>query len=237
MGMEFIRKIEDIENKWDNTRNNSPGKVFSFLADSLMEEMREYDEMIHQFFSREGEEKRIRSMFSQLRNLDCEITIQTIDVSYASKVYEEYTDGMFEFIKEIMSTSFNNTSDEKFIKYEENLLKAEKNDSIFIDSLFGGINNPKTDETLQSAVSNVNFLVTFLNEMSSYNLKIEQLMRETTTAINDCNITIDSFSLAINSIAKYCAKMIVTILKTYSDINNALSGKKPDAEVCKFKIF
>lgn len=233
MEMEFIKKIEDIEDKWDDKRRNSKDEIFSFLADTLFKELEEYDVLIHRFFSRDGEEKRIRSMFSELRNLENEITIQAVDVSYASNVYEEYTDGMIEFIQEVFSLNYDENEVEKFTKYEENLLKATENDSIFIDSLFGGINNPESEETVKSAVSNVNFLVNFLNEMKNYHLKIGKL--KISNPYNQ--LAIDSFSLVVSSISKYCSKMIITILKTYCNINDALSGKKPVNTDTTFKIF
>lgn len=237
METEFIKKIEDIEDEWNEKRRNSKDEIFSFLADTLCKELEEYDSMIHRFFSRDGEEKRIRNMFSELRNLENEITIQAVDVSYASKVYEEYTDGMIEFIQEVFSLDYDENEVEKFTKYEENLLKATENDSIFIDSLFGGINNPESEETVKSAVSNVNFLVNFLNEMKNYHLKIGELRINSLSIQTESKLANFSFSLVVSSISKYCSKMIITILETYCNINDALSGKKPDNTDTTFKIF
>lgn len=195
------------------------------IKDIIVKEINKYEEMIYQFFSKEGKADEIKEMYNKLRDISYSRNkpLSYIDCNFGSHMYQEYYSGMCSFVRESLSI-LNSTIGEETEQVKEikdKLDLANKSDSLFVDSLFGGNNNEAKQADLKTAVVNVEYLIDFLPLLKSFKGDIEDICA---AANEKCPISRECISLLASSVASYCKQCVDTVLKTYDDIINALHG-------------
>ena len=232
MGCVCIEELDAIKTKYSNILKDNNTKISEYFT-FLNNEKNDYKNFIQKFFNKDGEEERIREMFKKLKEGNIYPDVRTIDLNYASKTYEEYNDGMNQFLKEILELASGSIQIEN---YQEKLRKASDNDKLFILSLFGGENNQYISEDIRSAVSNVSYLVSFLEELELYSNRLESLFSGKKV---ENNLIAKSIDLYIQSVSEYWYNMIASILETYDNICKILFNR-PKKEVSQsegFQVF
>lgn len=204
---------KDIETKI--CQFDKPFEVFCNGMDS-------FQKVIEDFFAKDGEEARLREMFKYLKMDKDYKPVDCLDVNYSSKIFEDYNEGMKKFLYEIFE--LRNTDKSTLNEYEKNLSIASENDSQFIESLFGGVNNQRRSEDVRDAVSNVTFLIDFIKSLQDYKNDVSSL-------ISDEQYSTDSIQarcckLYLSSITNYCSQMINEILSTYYKILKSIENRE-----------
>lgn len=181
-----------------------------------------YESFIPEFFSSNGEAVGIRTMYENIKE-DMEVvvgesTIHAIDVNKGSYMYDEYLEGMIQFIKELKSCDVIQESDQSI--YVDKLNTAKKNDSIFIESLFGGKLNSIEEMPVSEAVTNVEFLIDFIPKIKEMKTQCSVLNESSTYGNALLN---DSMVMLFESVNNYCYSTLKNIVKTYEDIHTVFS--------------
>lgn len=197
----------------DTTRNSYVNE--ETCINSLTDELHSYRNLIPEFFSKNGESRGIRKMYENVKNpVYSECTIISPDLNMSQNIYEEYVDGMVNFIRDLDRSVTENTGVEKF---EEKLNTAKKNDKLFVESLFGGDNNSDIELTLEEAVQNLEILVDFIPKLDNiYNRCTE--LKESVSDEND--LVKESLNMLYESIGNFCYNEVRSIMDTYYSIND-----------------
>ena len=189
--------------------------------ETLTDELHNYRELIPEFFSKNGESKGIRSMYENMKNPEYESrTIISPDLNMSQKIYEEYVDGMVNFIKDLDRSVTENSNVEKF---EEKLNLAKKNDKIFVESLFGGENNSDIELSLNEAVQNLEILVDFIPKLDNIYNRCTTL-KESVSSDNE--LVKESLNMLYESISNFCYNEVKNIMDTYYSINDIFTEEK-----------
>jgi hypothetical protein len=235
MQNEFKSKLLSVKLSAIQARQNT--NDINEIRKEALKELDIYTRVIPDFFSYNSEAVRIKTMYKKLKELDYirNRVIPCINVDYATRIYNEYLDGMSNFIKDYCEKICRNDCDLSLM--EKQLDTAIQGDPLFIQSLFGGKNNESTNEELTYAVTNVEFLVDFLecikNMINTINCVCDRCMTCPT-----CPQMVNSVRLITNSICCFSNCVIDTIMSIYEDINNSLDGKTTKATVdATFKLF
>jgi hypothetical protein len=193
-------------------------------VDSLIKNIEFYESYIPEFFSSNGEAHGIKEMYNGIRqNLGSEKSIICTDVNQSAHIYREYMEGMISFIRDVSESVFNESADELAL-YEQKFEKAKQKDSIFIESLYDGKLNEKTEMVLSEAVANVEFLIDFIPELKT--------MKECCTALHDSFMNVnhndkktllnESLNMLYESVDNYCYSTLMNIVNIYTDIRASL---------------
>jgi hypothetical protein len=205
----------------DNKRNNYVNE--NTCIETLVNELHDYRNLIPEFFSKNGESKGIRAMYENVKNPEYENrTIFSPDLNMSQKIYEEYVDGMVNFIKDLDKSVTENSNVEKF---EEKLNLAKKNDKIFVESLFGGEHNSDIELSLNEAVQNLEILVDFIPKLDNIYDRCETL-KESVSSNNE--LVKESLNMLYESISNFCYNEVKNVIDTYYSINDIFTEEKVD---------
>lgn len=227
--------IEILDNSFDELHKESVS------VDRVNKEIDLFESYIPDFFSKNGEANGIKSMYKGIKeNMENEYTIKCIDLNKVSSVYEEYMDGMIQFINDINNINIVTEADQ-IEKYKTNLETAKDNSGIFIESLYDGTYSENKDYVLSEAVTNIECLIDFIPRLK----QMRSECNKCSSFVNECadetkkELLSKSAEMMYESVGSYCHSMIKNIVNTYYDINKALDGytefKEPTP--LQFKLF
>lgn len=199
-----------------------------------------YEAFIPDFFSKDGEADEIKNIYKKIKENGKDLYVQTIDLNKGSMIYQDYLDGMYQFIDDIFSIS-SKKNVENNDEYEEKFERAKSNDSLFIKSLFGGSLNKSIEIPVEEAVSSVEYLIDFMGQIKemrdrckdSFNKYNAQGLVNST----DNNLLSSSIQMLLTSVEDYCYTTLITILSSYECIKKVLSNDMSKKEVPKFQLF
>jgi len=193
-------------------------------VDSLVKNIEFYEAYIPDFFSKYGEAQGIKDMYNGIKqNLGSEKSIICADINQGSYIYKEYMEGMITFINDIANTVITESCDE-LKQYEEKFEKAKEKDSMFIESLYNGNLNQKTEMVLSEAVANIEFLIDFIPELQSMKsrcLSLCESFRDEAEG-NKKTLLNESLNMLYESVDNYCYSTLSNIIKVYDDIHESL---------------
>ena len=188
--------------------------------ESLNDELKCYHNSIIDFFSRNGESKGIRNIYESIRNKDYnESTILSPDLNISQKIYEEYVDGMVQFIKDLDKSVTESSNTNEFSK---KLSTAKERDKMFVESLFGGENNSEMELTLEEAIQNLEILIDFMPKIDMIYERCNSL-KESVTSESD--LVNESLNMLYESIGNFCYNEVRNIIDTYYSINDLFTEK------------
>jgi hypothetical protein len=204
-------------------------------ADAVANECESYVKLIPDFFSSHGEAESIKQMYRKLKELDYtrNRVICVVDIPNVSSIYRDYFDGMVRFINDFISKMTDNTPSANLSNMNESMDLAKKADSEFVASLFGGKNGECTDTELTEAVSNVEYLIDFMDHMKDMTNAVKCIFEKSENLIslnnerNTCELNarvLDCVTLVSKSLGDYCNKLIKEIFRTYLQIMDTLNN-------------
>lgn len=207
------KKFEDINVQESNIQN-------------LVSAITYYESFIPDFFSKNGEADGIRNMYSKIRVMKesgQEKNIECCDMYQIHDIYTEYVDGMINFINDIRNVNVSEST--KIEEYSEKFKKAKDNDLTFIKSLYNGKIKEITSMPLSEAVSNVEFLIDFINDIKD--LKTSCCVVEEAAKSEDGTVKQPllegCLEMLCESVNNFCYYTLKSVLTTYADINNVLT--------------
>lgn len=204
--------------------------------ESFFHEMEFYESFIPKFFSKNGEADNIKNMYENIQyDLadHCEKHIDCIDANRCYDVYTEYMNGMKEFMNNILTCDENNLK-----PFEEKMEIATSNDAAFISSLYkGNIENYAiTEKPLSEAVSNIEFLIDFIPQLSVLKEHCEEMLNKIVDGNYDGEkekLLIEGMDMMYSSIDEYCYGTLRTILEDYDKINDVLFKEDDNTPLVK----
>ena len=219
---ELEKKTSDSNNKEnmsenfidiiDGTRDHYVN-IEETTLESFNDEINDYKRMIPDFFSKNGESKGIHMMYEKMKDSEFnDVKIVAPDLNLSQSFYEEYLDGMISFIQELNKNVTENTD---ITKFESSLVKAKENDKVFVESLFGGVNNSNTDLTLEEAATDLEILIDFIPKVEGIYDRCS-VLKESVSSENP--LVKESLSLMYESIGSFCYNQIRNIMDTYYSI-------------------
>lgn len=215
----YLDIIDKVREKYSNTNT----------VDALESELMEYKELIPEFFSKNGEAKGIRTMYEKLHDENyINRKIMCPDINMACIIYEEYNNGMVKFINDL------NTS-EDLSELSVKLENAKDTDKVFIESIFGGNQNPEREMTLKEASGNLEVLIEFIPKLSNLADKYKTI----TESMNSDNETVkNGLSMLYESVGDYCYHTIRNVIDTYYSImENCTPTVKAEAKKEAYQLF
>lgn len=215
----YLTMLSDIHKSGIDNIKNASTSTDKFNA--FETEIKNYLNFIPEFFSETGDAKSIRNIYSKMsdrRNSDKKIDF--IDINQSAYIYKEYSDGMKKFISEIIESDVV-TETSNIIT---NLDNAISNDSLFIESIFGGSNNVMTTDTIKDASKNLEFLVDFIPTLESYiddaNMFVERV--DALSKVDDVTV-LKTLDMYMESVSHYAHQVMENVIKTYLNIQSILS--------------
>lgn len=147
--------------------------------------------------------------------------LPVVSLITTNTTYNEYYNGMIQFINEIKQHS---DADDNDPKYNDLLEKAGEKDKGFIDSLFTSIDSLSINE----AFNNIVILTDFYNIISSYVQQISITIDGHETLENKDEILFKSVELLYVSLTNYINKFISSAFETYDLFIKSIdeNGKK-----------
>lgn len=234
MHNEFKNKLASVRSSSEQVYKTSTD--VKTICQEVNKELVFYANIIPEFFSYKNEAVRIKALYKKLKTLDYarNKVLSCVNVTCAGYLYDEYLSGMYSFIdnffKEVRSNGQN------IPLMEKQLQTAIQGDPLFIESLFGGKNNEVVEEELTDAISNVEYLVDFLEKINGMNQMVNDV----------CNIaiefpsyeySIDTIRLIANSTCLFSNRVIGAIMDIYEAIHNKLDNKDDKPVDSSFKVF
>lgn len=212
--------LEILDTSFESFKNSN------LSVEDLKDELSYYESLIPEFFSKKGEAEGIHKMYDDVTNESTK-TVDCVDVRKSSNIYEEYLEGMMTFINDIRHINIQNDNVE-FDQFTEKFDTAKKNDSIFIQSIFGGNINSKQTVPIKEATDNVEFLIDFIPKISSMKSQCTALATEMAKEKNDLKkgLLEKSVTMMIESVGNYCYSTIKSIFETYTDIIDTLATEQ-----------
>jgi hypothetical protein len=200
---------------------------------TLEKELKAYKDIIPEFFSRNGEATGIRNLYEKINDTEySNKVINSIDLNVTESIYDDYLNGMYTFIQDL-NTAVVRESD-NVDEYEEKLSTAKENDSVFIESIFGGNLNPSIESSVKEATDNLEVLINFIPKIDNfYNKSI--ILNE---SMNNGNKLVgDSIELICESVGNYTYNVIKNIMTTYYDIIESFEEKSKEKKIPNYKLY
>lgn len=235
--MECIDFENDLKKIYDHTLDNdmkfqSPEACIM----NIQEHIKSCKEFISNFFSKKEVGDGIKYFYKLIREKDGLNTIKIVDLYYVANLYDEYNTGMLDFLNDVITlVNYNYQNETEKTRCEDLLEKAKIKDRTFIDSIFGGENNPKKDVTITDAIKNIEFLVDYFGYLEHLSQKLNDLANTVETNQN-CELLLESFNLLRSSLLYYWYLLFNRSIITYIDIDTALNNKSSDDRGA-FKLF
>mgnify|MGYP006957396377 CR=1 FL=1 len=240
--------VELLKTKFENvSKEMQKAESIDSLKEIFESAMGYYaHELIPSFFSSgEGEGAKIKDLYKSIQEnyyskVVTEGTICDVDLNIAGSAYLEYLNGMCTFIGETCDTCIDG---EKYAKesaaIDEKMNKAKSHDGEFIESIFGGVNNQATTETILEATRNIEYLIDFMDtiKQDSYQCgcmidRIKQGMEKHRESIP---LLMESARMMTESVNHYVYNTINTIFDSYNAIHNVLESKDNAPKTTKTK--
>lgn len=230
--MEEKHKMEGITNKLSTEIPSAYDWKETDGLDGMCKKFTDYIAMkescIPEFFSKDGEATNIKQMYQIIRSGDYNesATVDTVDVNMATHIYEEYSQGMVQFVNEVLELTESVNTD-----YEGKITKAKENDQLFIESIFGGTNNQSKDESIKEAVQTIETLIDIMPKLKSYKTQCHTMVESAKEKGKENDpLTISSFALLFESVARYCDNAISNIMTTYNGITNSIKPESKEVQ-------
>lgn len=180
-------------------------------------EMKKYKELLYDFFGDFKEEKTIRQLYEKLHENIYHYSIRCVDLPKALEIYKEYNDGMFQFVKEIFCKEFN-VGNDTYEEYRIKLDRAKNEDYNFINSLFGGKNNPMVEIPIRDSMQNIEILIGVIDYLGPIKEELCTLLEK----VDCCEKTIckDTICLFCDSLSHFIFDMIKNACDYYKYIQD-----------------
>ena len=199
-----------------------------------------YESFIPEFFSKTGEANNIRKMYKDLRQEKNENkSISCISLTESATIYAEYIDGMTKFINDIKEIEITESTDD-LVPFTEKFNNAKQNDSAFIESLFNGKLTEERDTVLTEAVSNVEFVIDFIDSIKDMKSRCNEIKE----SVNNDNqvkkeLLQNCYNMLCESVNNYCFNVLKSVISTYNSINDSLYSENKKSEIKEegFKLF
>lgn len=234
---EWLEEFNRDHEKFKNCRHENPASITD-IVEMSKNEMKNYKKFIREFFSKNGSADGIREMYELIDDdSNSWKTIKTCDVNRSAYTYQEYIDGMREYIDDILSGKI--CSDENQEKLNQAITKCTNQDKIFIHSLFGGDNNPFEDTELSDAVTNIEYLIDFMPKLDEFITVIDKFIYKHSLSSRKVNdfLKINAILLYCDSVSVFCYTMIITIFNDYESINKVLNSNNYNTLKQEFVLF
>lgn len=210
-GKNYQEILNDIH--MDASDALSEGNSIEDKKAALLKEVGAFRNIIPEFFSVRGEANTIRRLYNDLADIDYakNVVIPFVDVNLGAHIYWDYYTGMMKFVDNVRS-AISSQDEEKLEVMKDQLQTAINGDQLFIDSVFGGSNNKRKDEELTGAISNVEFLIDFIQMLDNIQNNIDGICIKCAAeheVMNKC------VTLVFSSVESFCYRTILTILDTY----------------------
>ena len=199
-----------------------------------------YESFIPEFFSKTGEAENIRKMYTELKKDKNEYkSINCISLTESATIYAEYIDGMTKFINDIQETEITESAD-ALTPFNEKFNNAKQNDSAFIESLFNGKLTEERDTVLTEAVSNVEFVIDFIDNIKDMKSRCD-MIKESVNNDNEVKKELlqNCYNMLCESVNNYCFNVLKSVINTYHNINDSLYSENKKSEIKEegFKLF
>ena len=204
----------------------------SFKDDAAKEFLEFVKKQIPKFFTDDYKGNKIREVYNKLReNPKFGCTIKVRDISFAEKEYNEYLHGMDNFIDALSRT--NKPLDEIYTMLDGVIQRSRD----FTNELFSDSSNPAVDETISSAMEDIEFLIEFMknidvlydyaNQAKPKISKVHPKLREKV------------FTLYCECIVNYVYLIINEVYTTFNKISQVVDESKncKSNEYLGFKMF
>lgn len=232
---DLVKDFEDGHNSFKTKCKSSYETVIS--------EATYFTDSIKNFFSNNGEAAGIKSMYESIKEdmiSDSPKVISCVDINIGSSMYKEYVEGMVKFIDDFKNAIMENKADE-LSKLKEQLSVAKNNDSIFVESIYGGQLNSIKETRLDDAICNIEYLIEFNDDISNM-INECTAIHESFESIDDSedkDSLIEAANLLYESIDNFSFKTLNNIFKTYCSINDSLSSPvaEPLTKEPVYKLF
>lgn len=207
----------------------------------VIEELTFIESFIPDFFSKNGEAEGIKKMYKDIHTMKenpyKESNIESYDFSFGNHIYQEYIEGMSDFIRDIAGIDDDTKLNDFSVKFET----AKSKDYDFINSLFGGNLNKSKEIDITEASENIEFLIDFIPELKTFREHCEDFNTlYTNEGLNDKEKLLKStLNLLFESVSEYCYLTTKNVLEAYSSIKTFLESGSQDTntEKNKFKLF
>lgn len=195
-----------------------------------------FEKFIPDFFSKNVEADNVRMIYRTIREQEFpNKTINCVDVYKASEIYQEYVHGMVDFLHEIIECANTAFDVREESKYNDLITKATARDYEFIKSCFGGSMNPPVDQGLKDAVRNVEMLIDFNDQLTTFENTTGSMIESISDVDSDNELLSKAVNLYVNSVIRYCYFMIFTIFDSYDKIYSVITAPAPKPQT-KFEL-
>ena len=233
----FINNLKSVHTDLDIC-NMKAGDI----CDRFTDEMQKYKKMISTFFSVDVAAKDISwvySLFDDPRSVIFNPNKQVCcySLSKALEIYKEYSNGMIDFVSDIIRSN-PDSSAEILAKFNDSLTKAKEKDQSFVRSLFGGEYNLCENISIPNALTNIEFIIKFRNEIDNMNTRFIKLVQSLEGQQTITPLTCEAIKLLKNSLTYFTYKMIKKCVDIFKNINNCIHiNTEPEDTSKKFQLF
>ena len=203
-------------------------KTIGCIIKALGDEINVCKSIIDSFFTSEccGNviKNKILPFISDDDKLSVSSSVLTVDLTTVNTTYNEYYDGMIQFINEIKQHS---DADDNDNNYNELLKNAGEKDNGFIGSLFTATENMNIDK----AFNNIVILTDFYNIISTYVRQISISVEGVETIDSRDELLFKSVEMVYSSLTNYINSFIKSAFGTYDSIVKAIdeNGKNKES--------
>lgn len=216
----FINSLKGV-----HTDLNISNMASEDICKRFTDEMQKYKEMISTFFSTDVAAKDISWIYSLFDNprsvlFNDNKLVCCYSLAKALDVFKEYSNGMIDFVSDIIRE--NPTSSEEVLsKFNDSLNKAKEKDHGFIKSLFGGEHNLCENIKIPAALTNIEFIIKFRNEIDNMNTRFITLLQSLSSQ-SISPLTYEAINLLKNSLTYFTYKMIKKCVDIFENIDNCV---------------
>lgn len=202
-------------------------KSISDTHDRLTKEITYIESIIPEFFSNAGEANSIKKMYHDIKvAMESPLfnkKIPCIDINRGSHIYNEYVDGMIQFIGDIQAIN----ESASVGSYEDKFTSARDKDELFVNSLYGGNLNKAVETSINEATENIEFLIDFIPELKVMQEKCDKIYSESVMEDDSekSKLVKESTDMLYESVANYCYQTVKSIFECYNDIQQSLDNK------------
>lgn len=209
------------------------------VLSSLQSAFSVYENDMKEFFS--NEKDNIQRIYSAIRENTFPFNkVIVSDSNIASHMYKKYAEGMLEYamkVADLQDTDQINPSN-----VETGINKVSLRDQLYIDSIFGGEQNPKTSMDIDSAMKNIEVIIDMKANQDSYldmmKIVVDKIHSTSSEVFQGAKLA--SVKMMFDSMSYYEYKAILEIINCYKDICASLETRasaNPAPETPKYQVF
>ena len=213
-------------------------KSITETYDRVCEEIAFIESVIPEFFSNSGEGEGIRSMYKTIKvKMESplyDIKVSCPDINRGSHIYNEYVEGMIQFIDDIGTIN----ESVELNAFEEKFTVARDKDNVFVNSLYGGNLNKSVDTLVSEATSNIEFLIDFIPQLKDLKSKCD-LVHESVMDDDSAKSKLfkESSDMLFESVSNYCYNTVKNIFECYTQIQDKIGNTKHEKVIPEFVLF